>query len=379
MRTFDLKDGARTLTLDETGQVTSAGSPSGTWTTNAANQIVVTKPGGATTAFDVGWRFDANNHLCIDHGGAQVYDLNGDGATKPSFRLDRSDLLVRPLDALPFEFALHPKWDLTKQHDLTMTVNGVTSAIDGVINDRNSAFRFRFVDKLDVIETFSLVFKGAWKNSPDPANPAGLVYEYEIAGAAAPGVFVLPNSLVIDNHSTVLAYNYDKAGHTHSIQLVGQFSFTNFELSFGIERKTADDGTATTLRFDVDVKGRSAEGKVVFVLKRTDTGARTTTELAIGGSFTARFKNGTLVVGLSFSQRTISGTMATRDITFTGKLVHKGGTEFSWELKAGINSTTITIAADHIRLGAVTGSTLVTLKMKDGKVSGVRALLGVTF
>jgi hypothetical protein len=359
--------------------VTKAGAAFGTWNTNGSNQIVVTKTAGGTTTLDVDWRFDDDNHLCIDQGGAQVFDINGDGATKPEFRVDRAELFIKPVDTSPFEFSLHPTWDLTEQHDLKMVVNGKSSTIDGVINDRNSAFRFRFVDKLDPIETFTLLFRGAWKNSPDPEHPAGVVYEYEIAGAAAPGVFTLPNKLVVDNNSLVLAYNYDKDGRTQSIQLVGQFSFNNFELNFGIERKTAAEGTSTTLKFDVDVKGKSADGKIIFALKRTDTGATTTTELSIGGAFTARFKNGVLTVGLAFSQRTINGTIASRELMFTGKLVHKGGAEFTWELKAANGSTTITIAANQIKLGAVTASTMITLKMKGGELKGVRAMFGVSF
>jgi len=379
MRTFELKDGSTRLTFDDAGSVTKSGAAFGTWSTNVGNQIVVTKSGGGTTAFDVDWRFNGDNHLCIDQAGALVFDINGDTATKPDFRLDRSVLFIKPVDTLPFEFSLRPEWDVTEQHDLKMKVNGKTSTIDGVINDRNSAFRFRFIDKLEVIETFTLLFAGAWRNSTNPDTPAGVVYEYEIAGSPKPGAFVLPNQLVVDNNSMVLAYNYDKDGRTQSIQLVGQFSFNNFELSCGIERKSAGDGISTMLRFAVDVKGKSADGKIIFALKRTDNGAVTTTELAIGGAFTSRFKNGVLTIGLSFSQRTINGTVASREVTFTGKLVHKGGTEFSWELKAANGSTSIAIAASQIKLGSVTASTQVQVSMKGGEMKAVRAMFGVSF
>jgi hypothetical protein len=379
MRTFDLMLGTARLTLSDAGVVTKSGTVFGTWTTNGKSQIVVSDTGGASTAIDVDWRFDADNHLCIDKGGAQVFDINGDSVTTPALRLDRAVLFVRPIDTAPFEFSIRPTWGLTNTHDLTMTVNGKTSTLDGVINDRNSAFRFRFVDRLDVIETFSLQFKGEWRNSPDPTRPAAVVYEYEIEGSAAPGVFTLPNALVVDNNSLVLAYNYDKDGRTQSTQLVGHFGFTNFELSFAIERKTAAEGTSTTLKFDVDVKGRSADGKVVFALKRTDTGAITTTELAVGGKFTARFKSGVLIVGLTFAQRAINGTVASRELTFSGKLVHKGGAEFVWELKAANGTTAIGIGLDQIQLGAVTIGTKVNLVMSGGETKAVQALFGVSF
>lgn len=379
MRTFELKRGADTLTLDDAGKVKKGTADFGKWSTNAANQIVVTDAAGAATPIDVGWTFDGNNHLCIEQGGAKVFDVNGDKTSKPGLRLDRAVLFVKPVDTGTFEFAIRPAWDLTATHDLTMTVNGAASTIDGVINDRNSAFRFRFVDKLDVIETFSLLFKGAWKNSPDPARPAGVVYEYEIHGAAAPGVFALPNPLVVDNNSMVLAYSYDKAGRTQSTQLVGNFSFNMFELEYVIERKSAPEGTSTTLRFDVDVKGKSAEGKVVFALKRTDTGTVTTTELAIAGNFTARFKGGVLVLGVAFSQRTIAGTVAARELMFTGKLVNPSGMLFVWELKAAGGSTSISIAADQITLGQVTATTKVKIDTSNGQTQAVTAMFGVSF
>lgn len=379
MRTFELEDGATELTLDEAGVVTKAGAAFGTWSTNSANQIVVTKAGGGQTLIEVDWRFDANNHLCCDQAGAQVFDINGDLTTMPCLRVDRAVLFVKPVSDAPFEFALHPQWSMSPKHELVMSVNGKQSTIDGVINDRNSAFRFRFVDKLEVIETFALLFKGEWKNSSDPASPAGVVYEYEIEGSPTPGVFILPNKLTVDNSTLALAYNYDKDGRTQSIQLIGQFSFSNFELSFAIERKSAAEGNSTTLKFEVDVKGNSAEGKILFALKRTDTGATTDTVLAIGGAFTARFKSGVLTIGIAYSQRTISGTVASRELILTGKLVHMGGAEFTWELKMAAGTTTIAIGASQIKLGNVTAGSAVTLKMKGGEVKAVRALFGVSF
>ncbi len=380
MRTFELNDGTTTLTLDDAGSVTKAGAGFGTWTTNDANQIVIRKTTGGEKPIDVDWRFDANNHLCVDQAGTQVFDINGDTASMPGFRLENAVLFIMPVADAPFEFSIHPKWSLTPKHDLVMSVNGKESTIDGVINDRNSAFRFRFVDKLEVIETFVLAFKGQWKNADDPERPAAVMYEYDTEDPLKPGVFNLPNKLVVDNNSLVLAYNYDKDGRTQSIQLVGQFSFSNFELNYAIERKNAADGISTTLTFDVDVKGRSTDGKVIFVLKRKDSGATTETTLAIGAAFTARFKQGVLTIGVTYSQRTINGTMASRELMFTGKLVHKGGTEFFWELKMANGLTAISIAADHIKLGDnATGTAKVTIKMKGGEVKAVQALFGISF
>lgn len=205
-----------------------------------------------------------------------------------------------------------------------------------------------------------------------------MVYEYEIDGSVKPGTFTLPNTLVVDNKSMVLAYNYDKEGRTQSVQLVGQFSFNNFELSLAIERKNAAEGNSTTLRFAADVRGKSAEGTLVFALKRKDSGAITQTTLAVSGPFTARFNSGVLTVGLALSQRTINGTPASRELMFNGKLVHKAGTEFAWELKMSAGTTNLSILANQIKLGKATGNIATTVKMKGGEVQAVRAMFGVS-
>src|SRR5262245_4049731 len=124
MRTFELKRGTDTLTLDDTGGVKNGATNLGKWITNAKNQILVTEAGGATAALDVVWKFDGDNHLLIQQDGKTVFDVNGDKGTKPGLRLDLAILLVKPDDTGSFEFALRPSWDLSANHDLIMTNNG---------------------------------------------------------------------------------------------------------------------------------------------------------------------------------------------------------------------------------------------------------------
>jgi len=384
MATFTLKDGSDTLTLDDAGAVARAGAPIGRWTVNAGNQIVINKTAGTPSTIAVGWAFDGNNHLTVSQGGTKAFDFNADGPTLPGFRTDSAVLFVKPNSDQPFEFALRPTWDLSATHDLQMTVNGTTSVIDGVISDRASAFRFRFVDKLDVLETFTLLFKGEWLNEPTGDDPGAVVFSYDIApeDAAHPatkGTFKLPNKLVIDNDFNVLAYTYQKGGRTRSVQLVGQFTLDHLELSYAIERKTAAEGSSTTLKFAVDVTGATSSGNVTFALKKTTNGAVTATTLTMGGAYTARFRNGVLTLGFAFSQQTATGMPAARELTFQGSLVHKGGTTFEWALSVVGGSTTISVAADQIRLGPVTAQSAVKITMQNGQVQAVQALLGVSF
>jgi hypothetical protein len=379
MRTFELKDGTDTMTLDDAGGVALGGAAIGTWTINRDNKVVVTTANGKQRAIDVGWRFDGNNHLRIDQAGADVFDVNGDAATQPAFRLDRAVLFVKPDGARPFEFPLRPTWNLTPQHDLTMTVNGRTSTIDGVISDNNSAFRFNFVDKLEVIEKFSLVFTGAWHNEPTGDNPGAIVYDYEIADSPEKGRFTLPNKLVVDNNFNVLAYRYDKGTRTRSVQLIGQFQLNSHaELSYAIERRDNADGPSTTLTFDVDVTGATTAGKVTFALKRKD-GAQAATSLTIGGNYGARFKNGVLMLTFAFKQQTIAGSSTLRELTFAGEVQHDGGVSFAWVLSIANGTTTIALAATDLKLGKATGDSKVVVKLKGGEVKSVDAMFGFSF
>lgn len=379
MRTFELKDGTDTMTLDDSGGVARGGVPIGTWTTNRENQVVVTAANGSRRAVDVGWRFDGNNHLRIDQRGTDVFDINGDDATQPAFRLDRAVLFVKPDGAQPFEFSLRPAWNLTPQHDLTMTVNGRTSTIDGVISDNKSAFRFNFVDKLEVIEKFSLIFTGAWRNEPSGDNPGAIVYDYEIADSPDTGRFSLPNTLVIDDNFNVLAYRYDKGTRTRSVQLVGQFQLNSqAELSYAIERRDSADGPSTTLTFDVDVTGATSSGKVTFALKKRD-GAHSSTSLTIGGNYGTRFKNGVLMLTFAFRQQTIAGSSTMRELTFAGEVQHTGGVSFAWVLAIANNTTTIALAATDLKLGNVTGDSKVVVRLQSGQVRSVDAMFGFSF
>jgi hypothetical protein len=378
MRTFQLKDGEDTLTLDDMGSVWLADATIGNWTTNGQNQIVIARTAGGESAIDVGWLFNSDNHICLEQEGKTVFDFNGDEPTQPGFRVDSAVLFVKPDSERPFEISIRPAWDLTDQHGLAMTVNGKTSTIDGVISDRNSAFRFHFVDKLEVIEKFTLTFKGEWRNEPSGEDPGSVIYEYDIADSTTKGQFKLPNKLVIDNNSHVLAYNYDKNGRTRSIQLVGQFAFNQFELSYAIERKSSAEGQSTTLKFDVDVTGATSSGKLTFALKNQN-GEVSSTTLTIAGTYSAKFKNGFLTMAFGFHQQTVGGTVTTRELVFGGQLEHVGGATFSWEFTMASGLASISVAADQIQLGEVTASTAVTIKMKGGQVQGVQALLGISF
>lgn len=113
MRTFDVEVGANTFELDDAGAVTKGSAKFGAWSTNPANQVVITKTGGGETLIDVDRRFDNNYHICCEKEGAQLFDFNGDDASAmPGLRVGRAILFVKPICDAPFRVRLRPKWDL---------------------------------------------------------------------------------------------------------------------------------------------------------------------------------------------------------------------------------------------------------------------------
>lgn len=384
MRTFQLNSGTDTFTLSEDGSVTLAGAAAGKWTTAKDNQIVITN-GANITRIPVDWLWTTDNHLTIQQNGAEVFDINGSNTSQPDFRLQSAVLFVKPESAAPFEFAIRPTWNLSPHHDLVMIVNGKESIIDGVISDTNSAFKFSFVDKKEIIEKFVLNFKGVWQDDPDEDDPARLIYRYDIdpddpSNPASPktAIFKLPNKLVIDNNFNVLAYSYDKAGRTRSVQLVGQFNISQFEMSYAIERKSGADGSSTTLKFEINIKGSTQDGKLVFELKKK-SGAVSDTTLTVGGKYTAKFKSGVLTVAFGFKQKTVATAPTSRELSFSGTLVQTSGATFAWTFAMGSGKTEISIAASQVTLGPVALDTKVKITLQNGQTQAVRVLLGVSF
>src|SRR5271166_2253837 len=152
MSQFQLTNGATTYEFDAAGGVFIAGVPSGSWTTNASNQIVATLADASTVAFDVAWLFNDRNQLTIRSQNAEIFNFAATGL-RNTFTTRDGALLVQPdrLDAFTFE--LHGGWNLGKDHDLTFTSNGVTSTLDGFVSDPLGRFIYHFANKDNVLET----------------------------------------------------------------------------------------------------------------------------------------------------------------------------------------------------------------------------------
>jgi hypothetical protein len=376
MSTFQLKDGSDLLELDHQGFVSMGGARIGTWSTNNGSQVVVAKTSGGESALDVDWLFDEDNHLSIEAGGEKKFDFHSDAGVRPLYRTVNSVLFVKPDRNGPFEFALRPRWALTPSHDLEMTVKGKRSVIDGFVFDDRSRFRYHFFNKGNLAEESILGFRGEWLNESGGENPGQVIFEYDLESPGAKDRFVLPVAVVVDRVLNLLSYTYDKAGQTFSVQLVGRFAFDNLELRYEIERARETDGKRTTLKFGAVITSAKAAGSLDFALVKK-SGAVSSTILSITGNFTARFQGGVLNLGFRFQQERIGATL-TNTFFFGGSIVHRAGV-FKWEIRMSGKSMIIGISAQQIKLGDARIDPALNVTLENGKVVGLRALLGVSF
>ena len=84
-----------TYELDTSGGVSTGGSVVGSWTTNAANQIVATLTDASTAPFDVSWLFNDKNQLTIQLLNTEIFNFSTNGLYN-SFTTRDTALLVKP-------------------------------------------------------------------------------------------------------------------------------------------------------------------------------------------------------------------------------------------------------------------------------------------
>src|SRR6476620_11100155 len=159
MSTFQLEKGADKYEFDPLGTVKKNGADFGEWSTSKDRkcQIVASKQ-GTSVPFDVKWRFNESNQLCIFTDDTLVYNFQKDG--QPLFTVtDHAVLVVRPVQGKGFTFELRGEWDMTAKFDVSININGEISTIDGHIKNDNSLFRYLFGDTKHL---YDLTFVGKW-------------------------------------------------------------------------------------------------------------------------------------------------------------------------------------------------------------------------
>jgi hypothetical protein len=374
MSYFQLNSGAGTYTFDEAGGVSIGGADVGSWTTNATNQIVT-----GSLAFDVSWVFNAKNQLTIQSNGAEIFNFSAAGLYN-SFTTRDTALVVKPDRAAAFSFTLQGDWMLSPDHNLTFTVGGIVSTLDGFISDPLGRFIFHFANQDNVLETNVLGFTGSWQSRVDAAGTPLLDFHYQTSSGDK--VFELPKAVAVNRSSNQLTYTYTKSNKNLSIDFQGTLMIgANFEIAYVVQPQVSSSGdellASSTLGFNATLAQPNLQGDLQLTVTRPDGTAGAST-LTIGGQCQGVLGKTSLQVGFTFTQTFGgAGNQITRTAAFSGTLAFNTG-QVQWTFSA--TGTTINLAVGvDIKLGGVQLDARLNLPMDGEQTAGVTFLLGVSF
>lgn len=379
MSLFRLINGAATYVFDTGGGVSLAGNTVGLWTTNASNQILVTFTDARTLAFDVAWIFNNKNQLTIQAGDAEVFNFSATGLYN-SFTTRDTALLVKPDRTAPFAFALTGDWALTSDHNLTFTVGGVASTLDGFVSDPLGRFIFHFANQDNVLGTNVLGFTGFWQSRVDAGGTPLLDFHYQ--AAAGERIFELPKAAAINRNSNQLAYSYTKGNKNLSINFQGTLMIgPALEIDYVVQPQVSSAGdemvASTTLSFPATLTQPNIHGDLQLTVTRPDGTAGAST-LIIGGQCQGVLGKTSLQIGFTFTQTFGgAGNQITRTAAFSGTLAFNGS-QVQWTFSATGATIDLAVSVD-IKLGPVQLDARLNLPMAGGQMSGVTFLLGVSF
>jgi hypothetical protein len=382
MAEFRIKKGQDNFDFDTTGTAKKNGAAFGKWTTSndAASKLVINKDGGGQEPFDVEWRFNQDNHLCVFSGGNQVFDFNAPGV-RPIYLTRNAVLVVRPDQNNNFTFNLKGEWDMDANHNLSFTVNNVTSSLDGFIFDQRSRFMYHFFNKKDLTQESILGFVGEWESFVDNADgKLKLKFKYKREDNSI-DTFSLPKSMAVNKTVNQFMYEYQKQNHSFRVQFVGFLQVSeSLEITYSIDRQVSQSGeeqvAATTFTIGAVFNKSNFSGDVELIVKKTD-GTVGSTSITIRGSFSAVLGHTNLQVAFLFSQVRGPNTIVTT-FGFEGKLAFQNGS-IVWNFTRNATHTTIAIAASDIKLGKARIDARLNIDTGPNGVVGVFVLFGVAF
>ena len=379
MSQFQLTNGATAYEFDTAGGVSIAGVPAGSWSTNQSNQIVATLANASTAAFDVTWVFNDKNQLTIQSQNAEVFNFSAPGL-RNSFTTHNGTLLVQPDRLNAFTFELHGNWNFGADHNLTFTVLGVPSTLDGFVSDSLSRFIYHFANKDNVLETNVLGFAGYWQSKVDTNGTPLLDFHYQTP--AGEDIFELPQAISINRSSNQLTYTYAKANQTPSIDFQGTLTIgPDFKMAYVLQRQVSSSGAemaaSTTLGFEATITQPNVHGDLQLTITKPD-GSAGASALTIGGQSQGVLGKANLQVGFTFTQTFGgAGNQITRTAAFSGSLTYNGAA-IQWTFSATGSTINLAVGVD-IKLGPVQVDARLNLPMDGGQTAGVTFLLGVSF
>ncbi|MEA2174827.1 MAG: hypothetical protein QOD00_2419 [Blastocatellia bacterium] len=378
MASFKLTKGAETYDLDVFGPVKNqAGQAIGKWGTDNNNNVVITNDAGDTIVFnDVIWKFNTNNQLSLNVANTEVINFHKVG-NRPFYSTQNAVLKVRPDQNNIFEFSLRGEWDMSDTHDLSITIKGVTSIVDGFIQDMRGRFIYHFFDKGSVtLEESLLGFAGEWKQDAD--DPLKLSFKYKREDNSE-DVFDLPKSVTINRTMNQFMYEYDKKGQKFRLQFMGVLKVSDdFSISYTFDEQKAQNGDVlskqTTLTIQAKFDKKNFSGNIDFKVEKKGGGSST---ISLHGNFTAVYvKNVRLSIGFAFDQETSMGKVQST-IAFNGTLQFGSGGKIQWTFQRNATTTSVTLSASDIKIGSARIDGILNIDRGGGQIVGVHAIFGI--
>src|ERR1700677_2130867 len=288
MSYFQLTNGAIAYRFDTLGGVSITGNPAGnaagSWTTNAANQIVATITDASTMLFDVSWLFNQKNQLTIQSLNTEIFTFSTAGIQN-SFTTRDTALIVKPDRQGAFTFTLQGDWNMTADHNLAFTVDGIQSTLDGFVSDPLGRFIFHFANKDNVLETNVLGFAGSWQSKVDASGTPLLDFHYQTSSGEK--MFELPKAVTVNRSSNQLTYGYTKDNKNLSIDFQGTLMIgPDFNITYVVQPQVSSSGdpmvSSTTLSFGATLTQPNLHGDLQLTVTAPN-GTLGDSTLTIGG------------------------------------------------------------------------------------------------
>ncbi len=382
MRTFKLGSVAGEFELGIDGSASQGGAVVGNWRTTPDNQIQVKKADGTTMAFDVGWKFNADNQLVLLDGTKEVFNFQADRNVTPGLELRKSVLRFTPSRLGGFAFEIRGEWNLTPTHDLEFVIGGRSSRLKGFISDaeRKNRFLYIFKDVTRPALLHRLQFEGHWETPP--SGTADLLFVYTREDGSS-DTFELPGTVVIDTTTNQLRYEYTKNGKK-TFDFEGTLVISpDFQITYLIGKTETTTGDTVVGSSVMRIGASFAKTTFSGNLELSVESAGGTRTLTIRGTFAAVLAGSArLAVGFTFEQAHTSGAVTSTTFAFAGELRLKSGAVVQWAFSTTNTATktiNLSVGTDiNLKNGAAIDARL-NLTTAGGEVQSVTFLLGVSF
>jgi hypothetical protein len=381
MAGFKWIEGANTYDFELSGKVKKNGADFGSWGTTKDKicKLELKPTTGAKETLDAVWKFD-KNQLCLFQKDKLIYNFHTNDTPKYLIS-DKSVLTFVPVAGQTFTFELRPEWDLTNKFDLSFTLNGASSVIDGFIDNNKSLFEYFFNDGSHM---FRVTFAGGWEGQANEEGTDGehfMHFKFDREDGTK-DEFSLPATATFKKSINQFVYSFKKADgvQTSKITFAGVLNIgKNSRISYSIQAQKSNDGKdsvlSTELKMDAVIKTRKVEGgvEIAYALKKKN-GDVSDNVLTIKGAF--KFDKASLEIVFAYK-----ANGKNRTITFGGKLtLGSDGSTISWVFEKDANGGIVfSVTLTDVVIKNATINSEFKITSQGGQVKAIEFIMGVTF